>query len=216
MKKAIKAALALLLILSLLPFSVSAADDGAVSLCVADGNPVTYTTLEQAMEAAQAELGDSGDYAVLTLLRDVAVAETQEITCNIIISSVWNYDAERGTLSCTSDTTTQYITYQPGTGFGCTEDRDSAACLLLFTDGPELGRCIASQPEAAPYVLEGSGYPAPLYSVSALPQIIEPAAEWSMNGEPWPGATCTLAADSLAGLASGVYPVNCVLSGRDA
>ena len=85
MKKIAKAVLVLLMILSLLPFSASAANEGAVSLSVADGNPVTYATLEQAVEAAQAELGDSGDYAILTLLRDVTVPETQEITRDIII-----------------------------------------------------------------------------------------------------------------------------------
>ena len=129
--------------------------------------------------------------------------------------AVWNYDAERGTLSCTSDGVAQYVTYRPGTGFGCTEDPDSAACLLLFTAGPELGRCIVSQPEAVPYVLADSGYPAPQYSVTAVPQMIGPAAEWVVNGETCPDTACTLTADSLAGLASGVYPVSCVLSGRD-
>ena len=131
----------------------------------------------------------------------------------------WSYDSASGIVSYTSGTDKYYLTYTEGSGegsgFGCTDDPGIAANVVLFTSGPQLGYCISSQPQAAPYVLAGSGYEAPIYTVSSKAGLTDLEAEWYVDGQLQAETSLTLTADALADLDVGVYPVYCTVSGRD-
>jgi hypothetical protein len=96
--------------------------------------------------------------------------------------SAWT--CSQGRLTCTSRETVYYLSYPVGEGPGCTTDEAAAVAVTIYTSGPLFGSCILSQPEAADYVTEGSGYPAPVYSVQAADVLTDPLVEWYVDGEP--------------------------------
>ena len=131
---------------------------------------------------------------------------------------LWSYDADTGRLSYTAEDITYYLTDRGAGGWACTQDAEEAATFLLFTDGPTLGRCISSQVEPTGFVTAGSGYEAPKFSVTIPDGLLtESIISWYVNGEvEASGSAKSITAGTLTGLEPGVYPVWCVVSGRDA
>ena len=84
-KKTMKLLLMLSILAALLPAAAFADGEPAASVTVADGDPVGYSTLEQAIQAANAELGDTDEFAVITLNEDASLSGTQNITSDIYL-----------------------------------------------------------------------------------------------------------------------------------
>ena len=84
-KKTAALLLALFLLSPFMPDAGRAEEQAAVFLSVSEGEPVGYATLEQAVWAANAEIGDTDGFAAITLTKDAALAETLDITSEIFM-----------------------------------------------------------------------------------------------------------------------------------
>ncbi len=129
----------------------------------------------------------------------------------------WNFDGKR--LFHNSGGTMTYLTYTEGSSvpFGCTGDPAKAADVEIFTNGPELARCIKTQPCAESFVIEGSGYAPPVFSVELLnDSITADSIRWFTDGEEKSAGGLAFTAEELAGLPAGVHHVSCIVEAHDA
>lgn len=125
----------------------------------------------------------------------------------------WDY--KDGALSYTYDGATAYLTYSSGE-YGMTEDRSEAAEVRIYTHGDQLGRCIAEQPSADSYVLAGSGYAAPEFSIKLKDSdITADEVVWYVDGEAHEGSGCSFRAEELADQPAGVHRIKCHIEGHD-
>lgn len=125
----------------------------------------------------------------------------------------WDY--KDGALSYTYDGATEYLSWS-GSGYGMTADKSAAAEVRIYTRGEQLGRCIAKQPEAESYVLAGSGYAAPEFSIELKDsEIIADEVVWYVDGEAQESGGMSFLAEQLADNPAGIHRVKCHIEGHD-
>lgn len=121
--------------------------------------------------------------------------------------SVLRYSDRRGTL---------YLKYNAESNppFIMTADRDEASEVILYSRITTLARCITRQPAAETYVIEESGYAAPVFSVG-ISDVIPDRVQWFVDGEEQPCSSLTFHAETLRGQTAGVHSVYCVVEAHD-
>ncbi|WP_295076475.1 metallophosphoesterase [Ruminococcus sp.] len=128
----------------------------------------------------------------------------------------WNFDGSR--LFYNDDGKITYLSYSAADDvhFGCTYNASEAAQVNIYTSGKELARCIKTQPCADSFVIEGSGYAAPEFSVELLDDsLITDSVRWFTDGEEKDGNGLSFTAGDLAGKAAGVHRVSCIVEAHD-
>lgn len=131
--------------------------------------------------------------------------------------NVWDYSG--GTLNFSENGSIHYLKYTEDSNepFSCTDNAAEAAQVCIYAKGEQLSRCIGKQPAAESYVIEGSGYAAPKFSVELSDKnIITDSVKWFVDGEEQDCAKLTFTADSLTGKPVGVHRVGCLIEGHDA
>lgn len=127
---------------------------------------------------------------------------------------IWYHD---GTALCFNGSgNISYLKYDAGSDepFSLTTDRAEAAEVIIYSCGDVLERCITRQPAAESYVIEGSGYPAPVFSVG-LSDVTVDSIRWYADGAEQPGNDVKFTAESLKGLPAGVHSVYCQITAHD-
>ena len=127
------------------------------------------------------------------------------------------YWTHEGSALCWHDSSgTKYLKYDENSTepFTMTADLAEAADVTLYAKGNLLERCIISQPAAESYVLEGSGYPAPVFSVG-LADVAPDSIRWFVDGKEQDCSGTTLTADSLTGQPAGIHSVSCQVKAHD-
>lgn len=124
---------------------------------------------------------------------------------------------EESVLRYTAEGETLYLKYdgrdvQP---FKMTADMADASEVILYSRAATLARCIIRQPAAESYVIEGSGYAAPFFSVGLAPDVITDSVRWFADGDEQPCSELTYSAEALTGLPAGVHSVYCVIEAHD-
>lgn len=130
--------------------------------------------------------------------------------------TTWNYSDSA--LSYNEDGAITYLKYAENSKppFSCTSDATEAANVSIYSKGSRLSRCIAVQPTSPSYVLEGSGYAAPEFSVSLTsPDIIPDTVKWFIDGSEQSCAELTFTASPLAEKPAGVHRISCLIEGHD-
>lgn len=130
--------------------------------------------------------------------------------------SVW--DISGGALSYNENGTMHYLKYTEDSDrpFSCTDDLGEAAQVCIYAKGDQLSRCISRQPAAESYVLEGSGYAAPVFSVGLSEKdIVTDSVKWFVDGKEQDCAELTFTADTLVNKPVGVHRVGCLIEGHD-
>ena len=128
----------------------------------------------------------------------------------------WNYD--NGKLFYNDNGKKTYLTYLENSTvpFGCTDDAAQSADFELYTNGEELARCIKTQPCAQSFVIEGSGYSAPVFSVELLnDSITADNVRWFADGNEEPGSGLTFTAAGFTDKPVGVHHVSCIVEAHD-
>lgn len=131
--------------------------------------------------------------------------------------SVWSYSG--GTLSYKSGDDIRYLRYSENssTPFDFTDNAEEAAQVSIYAKGQQLSRCISGQPAADSYVIEGSGYKAPVFSVTLSDKsIITDSIRWFTDGREQSCTELTFTADGLKDQPAGVHHVSCLIEGHDA
>ena len=126
----------------------------------------------------------------------------------------WKHD---GTALCwCTGNSVSYLKYDAESEepFSFTQNRNEAAAVTLYSRGSTLERCITRQPSAASYVTEGSGYPAPEFSVG-LADVTADSIQWFADGEEQPCTEQTFTADTLKDLPVGIHRVSCIVTAHD-
>ena len=98
--------------------------------------------------------------------------------------------------------------------FSMTDDRSEASAVTLYSRAETLERCIVRQPAAESYVTEGSGYPAPVFSVG-LADVTADSIRWFVDGEEQLCVEPELTADSLTDQPAGIHRVSCLVEAHD-
>lgn len=127
----------------------------------------------------------------------------------------WDYD---GTLLvCTTNDGVYYLAYSySAEAFVVTEDPAQASDITVYTAGGALGKCIAYQPCAAGYVIEGSGYEAPEFSIGLTSDdIVADEIIWYVDNEEAARGSLVFTADCLKDKPVGIYYVYCTVKGHD-
>lgn len=128
----------------------------------------------------------------------------------------WNFDGSR--LFYNDDGKITYLSYSESSDvhFGCTDNASEAAQVSIYTSGEELSRCIKTQPCTESFVIEGSGYAAPEFSVELLDDsITADSVRWFTDGEEKEANGLSFTAADLAGKAAGVHRVSCIVEAHD-
>ena len=128
----------------------------------------------------------------------------------------WNFDGSR--LFYNDDGKLTYLTYSESSPvhFGCTDDISKAADINIYTTGAELARCIKTQPCAESFVIEGSGYAAPVFSFELMnDSIVTDSVHWFVDGEKTECTDLSFTADQLRDLPAGVHRVSCTVRAHD-
>ncbi|MCR5306688.1 MAG: metallophosphoesterase [Oscillospiraceae bacterium] len=99
--------------------------------------------------------------------------------------------------------------------FSFTDDRSAASEIILYAAAPVLSRCITAQPAAESYVIEDSGYPAPVFSVGLAEGVTADSVCWFADGEQQPCTALRFQADCLTGQKAGVHRVSCLVEAHD-
>ena len=109
-----------------------------------------------------------------------------------------------------------YLKYDPDSRepFTMTADRSEAAEVILYSRRTTLERCITKHPAAASYVIEGSGYPAPEFSVG-LADVTADSISWYVDGVRQDCMAKTFRADTLTNQPVGVHRVSCLVTAHD-
>ena len=126
---------------------------------------------------------------------------------------VWSHE---GTALCFRGSDPCYLTYDGGSEepFAFTTDRSEAAVVTLYSRSTTLERCITRQPSAQSYVTEGSGYPAPEFSVG-LADVTVDSIQWFTDGAEQPCSELTFSADTLKDQPAGIHRVSCIVTAHD-
>lgn len=127
---------------------------------------------------------------------------------------VWEHIGS--TLRYNEDGTYSYLRYDADseTPFSFTREQSEAAEVDIYTKGEQLERCIVSQPHAESYVLEGSGYAAPRFTVG-LSDVEADSVKWYVDGEEQPCGSLSFTAETLADRPAGVHRVSCLVEAHD-
>ncbi|MBO7472467.1 MAG: metallophosphoesterase [Ruminococcus sp.] len=128
----------------------------------------------------------------------------------------WNYDGSR--LYYNDDGKITYLTYSEmdDIHFGCTDDPSMAAQISLYTAGEELARCIKTQPCAESFVIEGSGYQAPVFSLELInDSIVTDSVKWFVDGVEQTGGELSFTADELTDQSASIHRVSCIVEAHD-
>lgn len=109
-----------------------------------------------------------------------------------------------------------YLRYDAGSDepLSATAELSDAAEVNIYTSGEQLERCIVSQPHAESYVIEGSGYPAPVFTVG-LADVATDSVSWYVDGEKQDCDELSFTADKLTGRSAGVHRVSCIVEAHD-
>ncbi len=109
-----------------------------------------------------------------------------------------------------------YLKYNAGSGvdFSFTRNKSEASEILLYTCGDILARCITQQPVAASHVIEGSGYPAPVFTVGVSDVTVD-RVKWFTDDEAQECTELAYTADILANQPVGVHRVSCLVEAHD-
>ena len=99
--------------------------------------------------------------------------------------------------------------------FGFTEDRSAASEVRVYARGSRLARCITGQPAAQSYVIEGSGYPAPVFSVGLADGVTADRVQWFVDGAEQPCTAQEFTAELLTDRTAGVHRVSCTVTAHD-
>ena len=111
-----------------------------------------------------------------------------------------------------------YLTYSESSTspFGCTDNADDAADIELYSCGEELARCIKTQPCAQSFAIEGSGYPAPEFTVELFDDsIVVDNIKWFSDGEESETGVLNFTDNDLANLPTGIHHVSCIVEAHD-
>ncbi|MBO7396170.1 MAG: metallophosphoesterase [Ruminococcus sp.] len=95
-----------------------------------------------------------------------------------------------------------------------TTELSEAAEVSIYTNGEQLERCIIEQPHAESYVIEGSGYSAPVFTVG-LAGVDVDSVSWYVDGERQNCAELSFAAETLRDRSAGVHRVSCLVEAHD-
>lgn len=98
--------------------------------------------------------------------------------------------------------------------FAVTADRSEAAEVIVYSRYATRARCIVRQPAAASYVIEGSGYPAPVFSVG-LPDVTLDSIRWFADGEEQHCRSTEFTAECLTDRPAGIHSVRCIVEAHD-
>lgn len=98
--------------------------------------------------------------------------------------------------------------------FSFTANKAEASEVNLYACTNPFGRCIVKQPAAESYVIEGSGYPAPVFTVG-LADVIPDSIRWFVDGKEQSCTETSLTADSLAAQPAGIHRVQCRITAHD-
>ena len=128
----------------------------------------------------------------------------------------WEY--HNGNLCYKENGSVSYLKYSEGSDvpFTCTHNAAEAAEVSLYSNSEYLSRCIAEHPSAESYVIEGSGYAAPVFTAKLYSDdIVVDNVKWFINGKEQSCAELSFTADALRNKKTGVYRVNCLIEGHD-
>ena len=127
---------------------------------------------------------------------------------------VWDHDEQVLRYRCGD--TVSYLKYHDGSDepFTVTDSKADASAFTIYSRAATLERCITRQPAAASYVTEGSGYPAPEFSVG-LSDVTADSISWFVDGQEQSCSAPTFTADILADRPSGVHRVSCLVAAHD-
>ena len=128
--------------------------------------------------------------------------------------SAWECDGK--CLSYNENGSLHYLRYS-GDSFSCTDDAAEASQVCIYSKGEELSRCIGRQPAAESYVIESSGYAAPVFSIELSDNdITADSIKWFVDGEEQAAQGMSFTAECLVGKPVGVHHVSCLVEGHDA
>lgn len=128
----------------------------------------------------------------------------------------WDYSG--GILTYTEGDTEHYLKYDENSDipFSCTDNISEAAEVSIYSCAELLSRCISEHPHAESYVIEGSGYEAPVFSVKlSSSDIITDDIRWFADGEEQDCGSLSYTADILRNKPVGVHRVSCLVTGHD-
>ena len=111
-----------------------------------------------------------------------------------------------------------YLKYDEAseTPFSMTDDISEAAQVDIYTNGESLERCIKTHPCAESYVIEGSGYAAPEFSVELSNEdITTDKVTWFVDENEYPCDTLMFTAEELADQPTGIHRVSCLVEAHD-
>lgn len=124
-----------------------------------------------------------------------------------------------GSLCFRENGSTAYLRYSEGSDvpFSCTNDPTEAAEVSLYSQSEYLSRCIAEHPSADSYVIEDSGYAAPVFSAELISDdLTVDSIRWFVDGREQSCTELSFRADSLTEKKAGVHRVNCIIEAHDA
>ena len=98
--------------------------------------------------------------------------------------------------------------------FSLTAVKAEAAEVLLYARQDTVSRCIVRQPAAESYVTEGSGYPAPVFSVG-LSDVTVDRVQWFADDEDQHCDALNFSADCLKDRPAGVHRIRCQVTAHD-
>ena len=143
---------------------------------------------------------------------------------SIDLSYSWSYsrleswDYSDGYLSFNDNGSISYLRYDENLpeAFSSTNDKSKASPVNLYTSGEYLAECIGEQPYAETYVLTGSDYKAPVFTVGMKNEdIIPDNITWFIDDEEQSANGTVFTAEELKGRPSGTYNVYCIVEAHD-
>lgn len=99
--------------------------------------------------------------------------------------------------------------------FCFTEDPSEASEVIIYSRRETLEHCIKKQPSAESYVLEGSGYPAPVFSAGLDADVTADSVEWFVDGMAQGCTDLNFTAETLTDRPAGVHRVYCMITAHD-
>lgn len=126
------------------------------------------------------------------------------------------WEKDGSALCFTGNNGRHYLKYDADAAelFTFTGNKAEAAAVELYACANPFGRCIVKQPAAESYAVEGSGYPAPVFTVG-LADVIPDSIQWVVDGELQSCTGTSLTADSLADQPAGIHSVQCRVTAHD-
>lgn len=115
------------------------------------------------------------------------------------------------------DGTPSYLRYDADAAvpFSLTDDPQEAATVNIYTNGETLAECITAPPCTDRYVLENSGYAAPVFTVELTENVIPDAIRWYTDGAEQPCHELSYTADTLTDQPAGIHRIRCEVDAHD-